>query len=186
MGSRRRWLQGLGLFGAYLAAAKLGLTFDADSGIATPVWPPTGIALASLFLAGIRLWPAVSLAAFVVNVQAGAPIVAALGIAAGNTLEAVAGAWLLQRAQVSPALDRTRDAVALLSLAALLSTTISATLGALSVWGSGAAAGRFRDLWWVWWVGDAGGDLVVAPFLMTWSIHSRFTPGDRRMHPGRS
>src|SRR5262245_51854022 len=83
------------LFVAYAVTAKLGLTFDAVSGVATTVWPPTGLSLAALLFGGRQLWPAIALAAFAVNVDAGAPLAAAAGIAAGNTLEAVTGAWLL-------------------------------------------------------------------------------------------
>src|SRR5262245_51160260 len=149
----------LGLFVVYVATAKLGLTADAVSGVATAVWPPTGISLAALLLGGVRLWPAVTVGAFVVNLQAGVPLAAAAGMALGNTLEAVLGAWLLRRAHLSPALDRVRDAVALIALGALVSTTVSATFGATSLWLSGAAAGAtYREVWWVWWIGDVGGD----------------------------
>jgi len=41
-----------------------------------------------------------------VNLVAGAPLPAALGIAAGNTLEAVAGVWVLGRAGFQTQLDR--------------------------------------------------------------------------------
>src|SRR5689334_19130056 len=85
------------VFAAYVATARLGLSFDALAGIATTVWPPTGIALAALVLRGTALWPAVTLAAFVVNIPTGIPIWGAAIIAAGNTLEAVVGATLLRR-----------------------------------------------------------------------------------------
>src|SRR5690349_8789936 len=80
------------LFAIYVVTAKLGLRLDAVSGFATLVWPPTGIALAALVLFGRRLWPAIAAGALVVNWTMGAPLVVALGIAVGNTLEAVVGA----------------------------------------------------------------------------------------------
>src|SRR5262249_43097347 len=64
----------------------------------TLVWPPTGIALASLFLLGRALWPGVAVGAFIANYFASEPITAAVGIAIGNTLEALVGVWLLERA----------------------------------------------------------------------------------------
>jgi integral membrane sensor domain MASE1 len=85
------------LFAVYLGTAKLGLRLDAVSGFAALVWPPSGIALATLLLFGKRLWPAITLGAFVVNVTTGAPVLVACGIAAGNTLDAVVGAYLLLR-----------------------------------------------------------------------------------------
>src|SRR5438128_1679356 len=85
------------LFGLYYATATFGLGLGAVSGFATLVWPPTGIALAFLLLFGYRFWPGIFAAALIVNMQTGAPLGAALGIALGNTLESVAGLFLLKR-----------------------------------------------------------------------------------------
>src|SRR2546428_13593140 len=82
------------LFAAYFVTARLGLLLGAVAGFATLVWPPTGIALAALWVFGSRLWPGVFAGALCVNLVAGAPLPAALGIAAGNTLEAGAGVWV--------------------------------------------------------------------------------------------
>src|SRR6476659_9101018 len=125
----RRSLDYAVVFAAYVATARIGLSFDALAGIATTVWPPTGIALAALVLRGPHLWPAVSLAAFVVNLATGIPIWGAAIIATGNTLEAVVGAALLRRFSFDPRLGRLRDVLLLVALAALASTMISATFG---------------------------------------------------------
>src|SRR5947208_1455612 len=77
----------------YVGTARAGLMLGAIAGFATLVWAPTGIALAALLLYGFRLWPAIFVGAFVANLWTGAPVLAALGIASGNTLEAVAGAF---------------------------------------------------------------------------------------------
>jgi signal transduction histidine kinase len=165
----RRWAGTAVLFVAYATTAKVGLSFDAVSGVATAVWPPTGISLCALALFGFELWPGIALAAFLVNAQTGIPLLAAVGIAAGNTLEAVAGAWLLRRVGFGPSLARIRDALALIFLAAFLSTTISASFGAISLFLTGGFTnGSFREVWWVWWVGDVCGDLLVAPVLLAW------------------
>src|SRR5262249_40063694 len=79
----------------YFATGKFGLSLDAVSGFATAVWPPTGVALAALVLYGYCLWPGIALAAFLVNLSAGAPVLVACGMALGNTLEAVVGTVLL-------------------------------------------------------------------------------------------
>jgi integral membrane sensor domain MASE1 len=89
-----------------------------------------------------------------------------MGIAAGNTLEAVAGAWLLRRAGFDVALVRLRDILALALLAAVLSTTLSATIGVLSLGLGGLHPWTaFRSLWTTWWLGDAIGALLVTPFI---------------------
>src|SRR3989344_9633877 len=90
-------LKGILLFLIYFLTAKLGLSFYAVHGFAPAVWPPTGIALAALILYGYDLWPAITIAAFVVNYHTGATPWVAMGIAIGNTLEAVIGTYLLRK-----------------------------------------------------------------------------------------
>src|SRR5215475_7857956 len=155
----------------YVATAKFGLSLDAVHSVATPVWPPTGIALVALVLGGCHLWPGIACGAFLVNLWAGAPVPVACGIAIGNTLEALVGALLLQRlVGFSPALDRLRDVMGLVVLAAVLSPLVSATIGVTSGWlGGMIPAATFGKAWRTWWLGDAMGDLVVAPLLFVWS-----------------
>src|SRR2546425_8698285 len=81
----------------YFATGKFGLSISPVAEFATLVWPPTGISLAALLVFGYRLWPGVFLGAFWVNTHTGASVPMALGMATGNTLEAVLGAYLFQR-----------------------------------------------------------------------------------------
>src|SRR5882672_11250335 len=82
---------------AYVVAGKVGLQFASENASASAVWPPTGIALAAFLILGFRIWPAVLLGAFVVNVtNAGTPVTA-LMIAVGNTLEGALGSHLVRR-----------------------------------------------------------------------------------------
>jgi signal transduction histidine kinase len=168
-----RVLELAGLTIAYIVVAKLGLMMDAVEGFATLVWPASGLSLAALLLLGNRFWPAIALGAFLTNLWSGAPPLVAMGIAVGNTLEALAGAALIRYVPgFSLALDRTRDALALL-LVAFASTTVSATLGVLSLSVGGiVASGNLVETWRAWWVGDALGDLVMAPLLLVWATKS--------------
>jgi signal transduction histidine kinase len=184
VGVRRLAGQGLELailFVVYATTARVGLSFDALGGIASTVWPPTGIALAALSLRGLRLWPAVFVAAFAVNATVGIPIWSAGIIAAGNTLEAVIGAALLRRLRFDSRLERLRDVLLLVGVAALGSTTVSATFGLLA-----AALGRVRMIesapafWTVWWVGDVLGNLLIAPLIFAWATPPRFSRRLRR------
>jgi len=119
----------------YFVTATFGLSLDTVSGFATAVWPPTGIALAALVLYGYRLWPGIAVGAFLVNCFAGAPVLAAGGMALGNTLEAVLGTVLLTRVVgFRPALDRLQDVLGLVVLAAGVSTLVSATIEMTSGW----------------------------------------------------
>ena len=175
----RRWAKdALGtvlLFVAYFATARLGLLMDAVAGFATLVWPPTGIALAALFLFGARLWPGVLVGALGVNLVAGATLPEAAAIGIGNTLEALAGSFLLRRVgRLDPRLERIHDVISLVLLAAICSTAISAAVGVASLWLGGTIApalswATFR----AWWLGDMLGDLVVAPLLFVWLSRPR-------------
>jgi integral membrane sensor domain MASE1 len=155
------------LAGVYYGAAKLGLELAFETPSVTAVWPPTGIALAALMLGGYRLWPGVALGAFLANSWTGVPVYAVVGIAAGNTLEAVVGTYLLRRVEFRPSLERVRDVLSLAVLAAVVSTTVSATFGVTSLLAADEiAGGDYGSVWRTWWLGDMGGDLVVAPALM--------------------
>jgi signal transduction histidine kinase len=166
----RRGLDYAVVFAVYVATARFGLSFDALAGIATTVWPPTGIALAALVMRGPQLWPAVALGAFVVNVTTGIPIWAAAIIAVGNTVEAVVGAGLLRRFSFDARLGRLRDVLLLVGVAALGSTLISATFGvAAAALAHLSRAETYPVFWAVWWVGDAMGDLLIAPLICVWA-----------------
>src|SRR5262252_7724964 len=130
-----RFLAGvLALAGVYFGAAKLGLTLAFVAEQVTVVWPPTGIALAAILLFGYRIWPAIALGAFIANITTNAPIVTSLGIATGNTLEAVAGAYLLNRfVKFKPSMERFRDVFGLIFFGAIVSTMVSATTGVVSL-----------------------------------------------------
>jgi integral membrane sensor domain MASE1 len=155
----------------YFASAKLGLTLAFSNVSVTAIWPPTGIALAALVLWGRGLWPGVLLGAFLANVTTDVPIYTAAGIAVGNTLEAVVGAWLLERVGFRPTLQRLRDIFALVVLAAVVSTAVSATIGVASLSLGDSLSDGTLSTWRVWWLGDMGGDLLVASLIFVLVTH---------------
>ena|SRR5215217_4901126 len=73
----------------YFAGAELGLSLATLHQSVTPVWPPTGIAIAAMLIFSGRVWPGVFVGALAANLTTGVPVVSAAGIATGNTLEAV-------------------------------------------------------------------------------------------------
>ena len=81
----------------YFIAGKLALQLAFLNASASPVWPPAGIALAALLVLGYRVWPAIFVGAFFVNWLTAGSVLTSLGIATGNTLEAICGAWLVNR-----------------------------------------------------------------------------------------
>ncbi len=162
---------------SYVIAARLGFQFAFVAEQVTTVWAPTGIALAALLLWGLSLWPAIWVGAFAANVGSSAPLWTAAAVATGNTLEAVAGAWMLTKViGFDPKLRRLRDVVAFILAGAALSTAVSATIGVSTLCLSGEQPwDLFDQLWREWWLGDAAGALIVAPVLLTAARHDRPT-----------
>ena len=122
-------------------------------------------------LGGRNLWPGVLLGAFLANVTTDVPVYTAAGIAVGNTLEAVVGASLLDRVGFRPSLVRLRDIFALVVLAAVISTTVSATIGVASLSVGDSLSQGAVSTWRVWWLGDMGGDLLVAAAIFVLVTH---------------
>jgi signal transduction histidine kinase len=159
------------VFGVYVVAGKLGLSLAFVHANASPVWPPTGIALAALLTLGYRVWPAIFAGAFCVNITTAGSVATSFGIAGGNTLEALLGAYLVDRyANGARAFDHSQDVFKFAGFAAILSTMVSATIGVTSLALTGYAAWvDFDQIWLTWWLGDASGVLIFAPALVLWA-----------------
>ncbi|MGW2642368.1 MASE1 domain-containing protein [Streptomyces sp. NPDC001348] len=161
----------------YYGSAELGLLQQLVRGQVTPLWPPTGIAVASLLVLGLRVWPGIALGALLANVTLGPSVWAVLGIAAGNTLAPVCACLLLRRVGFRTELDRLRDTLALIFLGAFTGMLVSATMGSAALALSGVlSADRFWPTWSVWWTGDAMGVLLVTPVLLV--LRSAHRPRD--------
>lgn len=171
----------LGLAAVYFAAGKLGLALAFVHPSATAVWAPSGIALAAFLLLGQRVWPAVFLGALLVNLTTAGTVLTSLGIAAGNTAEGVLGAWLVNRfAGGLQVFERSRSVSHFIFFAAMLSTAVSATVGVITLMLGGQADWtQFGSIWLTWWLGDAAGDIIVAPPLLLGVLKS-FPRWDRR------
>ncbi len=158
------------LAAVYFGTSKLGFTMASAAEQVTVVWPPTGIALAAILLFGYRVWPGIALGALLTNYTADEPFATACGIALGNTMEALAGAWMLHHfTEFDNRISRLRDVMALVFLSAIMSAMISATIGVTSLCLGGVQPWTaYKFLWSLWWLGDAGGALIVAPMLLVW------------------
>jgi len=163
------------LAGVYFIAGKLGLALAFLHPSATAVWPGSGIALAAFLVLGYRVWPGIFLGAFLVNITTAGSVGTSIGIAMGNTLEGLVGAYLVNRvANGRHAFERPQDILKFAVLAGMVSTTVSATFGVTSLsLGGYAIWSDYGSIWLTWWLGDAAGDLVVAPLLVLWSANPR-------------
>jgi integral membrane sensor domain MASE1 len=161
-----------GLALVYSAAGKVGLHWGIVNPSASPVWAPTGIALAAFVLGGGRVWPAIFAGAFLYNYTTAGSILTSSGIALGNTLEGAIGAGLVLRyANGARAFDRGKDVVRFAVLAGLLATMVSPTVGVTTLaFGGYAQWSDYGPIWLTWWLGDATGALLVAPVLILWGL----------------
>jgi signal transduction histidine kinase/integral membrane sensor domain MASE1 len=170
----------------YLASGWFGLSLASVHKSASVVWPPTGLALAVLLMRGKRLWPAIFLGAFVVNILKQGTFATTLGVATGNTLEALAGVWFVERvASGGRVFDQTVDIFKFVFLAAMVSTAISPTIGLTSLcFGGFGNWGQYWTVWLTWWLGDMISNLTVAPLLILWSTKQNWGTTPRKLLEG--
>jgi len=159
----------------YVIVARLSLTLASINASATPIWPNTGYALAAVLLLGYRVIPAIFVGALVVNAMTAGTLYTSLGIAVGNTLEALVGAYIINNWAGGRAAFDTPLGVAKFAASCFApATVISATIGiaTLSIAGLAERA-DLGNIWVTWWMGDSAGALVITPALVLWGTASR-------------
>ena len=155
---------------AYFTFAYLGLRLASINPSATPIWPPTGLAIAAILLWGNRIAPAIFIAAFLINQLTAGSIFTSLAIAGGNTLEAVIAGYLVRHWAEGEQVFDTPTGIAKFTLISLAATLVSATIGVSSLTVAGyAEVSSFISVWLTWWLGDLAGALVVAPVVVLWA-----------------
>ncbi len=166
----------LALAYALVGSLTLRLVQAAGYGLAAPVWPASGIALALLLRRGPTLAPGVLVGSLLVNLPllwaAPGPRLAGLAVALviglGASLQAVLGGnWVRSRLGPRPALDRAADILRLMVLGGPCACLVGATLGT----GAQLLAGvitlaQVPVTWLTWWVGDSVGVIVFAPLVL--------------------
>jgi diguanylate cyclase (GGDEF)-like protein len=164
-----------GLAVVYFVAGRLGLQMASVHASATAVWPCTGIAIAALLIFGYGVWPGILIGAFLVNLTTAGSVETSIGIAIGNTLEAMAACYLVSRfARGAEAFVRAQDIFKFAVLAGLAATTVSATMGVATLAAGGFAEWTaFGSIWSTWWLGDAVGALIMTPLLLLWRENPR-------------
>jgi signal transduction histidine kinase len=155
----------------YFALARASLYFASLNASATPIWPPTGLAIALVLMRGNAMLPAIFAGAFAANFMTTPDIATSLAIGVGNTGEALIAALLLtrwadgERVFHSP-LGIGKFALVVVVAAAPVSATIGVT--ALSLTGY-AFWGEYWPVWITWWLGDLAGAILTAPALVLWA-----------------
>lgn len=151
----------------YISAAKIGLSLAFFNDSSSPVWPPTGLAIALLVLFGLRFWPSVAIGAFLANIAVTPSVPVSLGIALGNTAEALVGAFLINKfANRKNTFDNIKHTISFFIIA-LLVPILSASAGVASL-----SAGGFTNqagiwlVWLTWWAGDVTGFILIYPLII--------------------
>jgi signal transduction histidine kinase len=167
----RRVLEAVALTAVYFAAGTLGLSLAIVNDSASAVWPPAGLAVGALLVLGARVWPAIVAGAFLVNYTNSHHVSASLFMAAGNTLEAVAGFWLITRyAGGTRAFDRPYLTLRFAVFGGVVAPVIAATVGTVALRAFGRADPiDTAAVWLTWWLGDAVGIVIVTPVIVMWA-----------------
>jgi signal transduction histidine kinase len=169
LSSRRYPVQLALVVAGYYAAAHLGFAFHFTGPIASIVWLPVGVGIASLYLLGLGAWPAVLVGDLLVNNYSALPVGTAIGQSLGNLVEVVLAAWLMRRfARRHPPLAAIGGFERML-VAITAGTIVSATAGTAALYlGHVVGAGSLFHLWRTWWLGDFCGAIIVVPLAIAW------------------
>jgi PAS domain S-box-containing protein len=176
----RHWLAVAAVAAIYYAAARFGLLLAFEETNASPVWPPSGIALAAMLVLGPGVWPGVLLGAFLANVAAFLgnqatdalhAVVSSFFIGSGNTLEAACGAWLLGQWVKSHHPFGRREVFRFVAVALVISAVSAAVGPAASSLAGVTPWTVYGTVVSTWWLGDVAGILIVTPMVLAWWMH---------------
>jgi len=151
----------------HYGAVRIGLQMAFVQQNISPVWPPSGIAIAVLLIFGPRMWPGIALSVFIGSLFDGSVPVIAFGLALANTIESLIAVWLLRKVKFDSSITRVYDVISL-AFSCGIATIISASLGTATIFFIQKDISSFNLLWLTWWIGNFLGCFVVAPFILSW------------------
>ena len=161
---------------SYGGLAELEFIWPSFNPITTPLWPPTGFALALFLLRGYRIWPAILLGSFASGIIAARSLFDSSGATIAMLFAALAGAWLLNRWSQGRKSFETPLGIAKFALICFAPTAFISSASAMA--GSvlatdGSLANFFGSAdsitWTSWWLVDAAGSLVITPVVVLWA-----------------
>ena len=159
---------------SYVSLAEVELILPSINPTATPLWPPTGFALALILLRGYRIWPAILLGSFSSSAMTGRLFLPAGFIGLGTLLAASAGAWLINRWSNGRRTFETPSGIATFALVSFVPTAmISATIAMAGLIPAYDVSFANSVTWTIWWLADAAGSLLIAPVVVLWAMALR-------------
>lgn len=167
----------------YFLAGRLGVALAMPGTNITPVWPPSGIALAAVLLLGHQALYGIFLGSAILNITTLSTlysttfsllhsILPSCLIGIGALLQAALGGFLIQEyIQTHPHDSRITSIIKFLIFGAI-SCFVNSTIGTLSIIFSGFISwSSFLSAWWTWWVGDSTGIFTVTPLVYAWLLY---------------
>jgi PAS domain S-box-containing protein len=190
-------LTGIKLVGAvlllalvYFAVARSSMMLAFEGSNVSPVWPPSGIAIAALAIWGLRLWPAVWLAASAATLTSFYAHVpdpntshwlAAASMAIGNVAESVLGAWWLRRYPGFSSHFGNQQNTFAFMLGIALACVSGAAIGVTSLVTTGVVPAAIADtLFFTWWLGDVTGAMLLVPVFIAWFVRDEHAWASRK------
>lgn len=160
----------------YFFLVRIGLELASTYSGAALIWPPAAFALAAVVLGGYRVVPAIFAAAYLAYAAWSDQPYAVAAIAAGNTLEALAGGLLINWWAGGRNAFAEPTGIAKFVLIAIFAAAISASIGSGVKLGLGAWSGlepvdwdKFASVLFPWWLGDLAALLMITPPLILWA-----------------
>ena len=160
------FLAGLTLF--YFIGGRLGLGLAFVHPYVTPIWVPSGIALAAFILYGYGVWPAVLVGCFLDHATRAGLAFNSFSIPIASVLEGFAGAYLVKRfANGAKAFETAKGVFLFVLFTCICAPLINPTIGVFFDYSRGAIhAGDVPFRWLTWWLAHGMGNLLIAPFLI--------------------
>ncbi|MFZ1987630.1 MAG: ATP-binding protein [Minisyncoccia bacterium] len=167
----------LGLFFVtyFLVAYAGSYIYPLNNSFPGVVFAPAGIAIAGLVLGGKQLWPAITVAAFLASYAIGLPPLAAFFLAIAQTLQALAGKWMLRAVDFNPLLRRLQDIISIVIVAILPTFIVPTAAGLIHIYLlQTLSLSQFWNVWGVIWVGQILSVIVTMPFAVRWFSYPTF------------
>jgi PAS domain S-box-containing protein len=158
----------------YIGLAESAQLLPAINPAATPLWPPTGFALALVLLGGYRIWPAILAGSVSPYFMAGRSLSEVGSVGISTLLAAFAGAWLISRWSNGHQTFGTPSGIAKFAIISFAPTTMisSAIVLAGFILANKLSLSDSVVTWLTWWLADAAGTLVIAPVVVLWAMIS--------------
>jgi PAS domain S-box-containing protein len=165
------------VFASIFAVGALGFSLPRIGGSLTLSYLPSGIAVAAAYRFGRKMWPAIFLAAFAIDLWIPQPLPACIGVGIGLAGGACLSALFLERSGFDPNFSRAKD-VPLFVLCVAIGMTLSPIFSLPAYYLSGLKDFATDPSHWVrWWGNSTVGALLIGPILVAYNRRSfeRFT-----------